>query len=839
MAQDQSSYPQLPIANVLPELCAALSTCAAAVLQAPPGAGKTTGVPLALLGEPWLAGRRIVMLEPRRVAARAAARRMASTLGQPVGETVGFRIRGESRVSARTRIEVVTEGVLTRWLLADPLLEHVGLVIFDEFHERSLNADLGLALSLQTQALVRPDLRLLVMSATLDGAAVAAVLGGAPVITSSGRSYPVQVRYRPPRSGARVEDTVASAVRHALANDTGSVLAFLPGEGEIRRCVSALERTQLPEDVRLLPLFGALSSHAQDAAIAPPARGERKVVFATSIAETSLTIEGVCIVVDGGLARTMRFQPRTGLSRLETIRVSRSSADQRTGRAGRTAPGVCYRLWMAEEDAHLVDRAQPEILDSDLASVMLDLAMAGVDQPSTLRWIDVPPVAAVAQARQLLQQLGALDATLRITTHGRAMASMGLHPRLAHMLLVSRTMHLGGTACIVAALLEERDILRRHDQRTDVDLRGRISIVANVARVERDDVDQNALRRVREQSRSWRRQLRIEDDELVDDTAAGQVLALAYPERVAQRRGAAGSRYLLRNGCGAVVEEAGSLAATPYLVVADLDGKSPDSRIYLAAPLERSDLVAMFAPEIEQSDLVAWDAAAGAVTCVRREHLGAIMLRETVLRDADADAITNALINAIARGDGLSLSWPASAVRLRQRIAFARSLDESWPDVGDAVLTSTLNEWLRPYLLGLRRRSEVEQLDLYSIVLDMLTWDQRRQLDAIAPTHLVVPSGSRIAVDYADAASPLVAVRLQEMFGCADTPRIAGGRVAVTLHLLSPAHRPVQVTRDLAGFWRTSYFAVRKDLRGRYPRHEWPLDPLGAAPTARAKRRLE
>lgn len=838
MPRDLLPYPPLPIAQVLPELRAALSAGGAAVLQAPPGAGKTTGVPLALLGEGWLGGRCIVMLEPRRVATRAAARRMASLLGQPVGETVGYRVRGESRVSTNTRIEVVTEGVLTRWLLADPLLERVGLIIFDEFHERSLNADVGLALSLQTQALVRPDLRILVMSATLDGAAVSEVLGRAPVITSAGRSYPVEVRFRPPRSGARIEDSVASAVRHALEDHVGSVLAFLPGEGEIRRCVAALARAQLPGDVKLLPLYGALSSQAQDAAIAPAALGERKVVLATSIAETSLTIEGVSIVVDGGMARTMRFQPRTGLSRLETNRVSRSSADQRCGRAGRTAPGVCYRLWLAEEDAGLADRAQPEMLESDLASVMLDLAAAGVQEPSTLRWIDAPPAAAVAQARLLLQQLGALDTVLRITAHGRAMASLGLHPRLAHMVMIAQSMHLGGTACVVAALLEDRDILHRGDHRADIDLGSRISIVASATHGERDGIDRDALRRVREQSRRLRRLLRIGDDELVDDTAGGQLLALAYPERVAQRRSGGGNRYLLRSGQGAVLEEPGLFASASYLVVADLDGKSPDSRIYLAAQLDRSDLLSMFASDIEWSDLVAWDRAAGTVSSVRRERLGAIVLREIVQREADPDAVSVALVDALARGDGLVLPWSASAVRLRQRIGFARSLDASWPDLGDAVLASSMNEWLRPHLVGLRRRSDVEQLDLSSIVLAMLTWEQRRQLDEIAPTHLVVPSGSRIPVDYAEVTAPSVAVRLQEMFGCAETPRIAGGRVPVTLHLLSPAHRPVQVTRDIAGFWRTSYFAVRKDLRGRYPRHEWPLDPLAAAPATRPRRRV-
>ena len=809
------------------------------MLQAPPGAGKTTGVPLALRGEDWLGDRRIVMLEPRRVATRAAARRMASTIGESVGKTIGFRVRGETRASPATRIEVVTEAILTRWLLSDPLLEEVGLVIFDEFHERSLNGDVGLALALQTQALVRPDLRLLVMSATLDGEAVAEVLGGAPIITSTGRHYAVTLRYRPPRHGSRLEDSVASAVRYALANDEGSVLAFLPGEGEIRRCLSALERARLPDDVRLLPLFGALGAREQDIAIARTPDGERKVVLATSIAETSLTIDGVSVVVDSGFTRTMRFSPRSGLSRLDTVRVSRSAADQRSGRAGRTAPGVSYRLWMPEEDAHLVDRAQPEILESDLASVVLDLAVAGVEQPETLRWIDAPPPPAVERARQLLRHLGALDGAHRITEHGRAMASLGLHPRLSHMLIAAQAVGLGAAACIVAALLEERDILRRDATATEVDLRHRISIVASVHRERRTDVDEDAVRRVLDQSRTLRRLLRVKDDEQVDSGSAGQLLALAYPERVAQRRAGGAHRYLLRNGSGAVLGDAGSLARSAFLAVADLDGKSPDSRIYLAAHLEKTDLLAMFAGEIERHDSVGWDRTTGTVTAIRKEHLGAIILRQVTIPDPDPVAITNALLDAIARNDGVSLSWPISAVRLRQRISFARSLDAAWPDVGDAALVSTLDEWLRPHLTGLRRASEVQELDLYNIVLGLLTPQQRRQIDEIAPTHLVVPTGSRIPVDYGDVSAPSVAVRLQEMFGCAETPRIGAGRVEVTLHLLSPAHRPVQVTRDLAGFWRMSYFAVRKDLRGRYPRHEWPLDPLAAAPTTRTRRRAK
>ncbi|MEP6999575.1 MAG: ATP-dependent helicase HrpB, partial [bacterium] len=823
MASDPMLQPALPIEHVLPELRAALAASSSAVLQAPPGAGKTTGVPLALLGEAWLDGRRIVMLEPRRLATRAAARRMASMRGESVGATVGFRIRGETRVSGTTRIEVVTEGVLARMLLDDPTLEHVGAVLFDEFHERSLNADFGLALTLQTQSLLRPDLRVLVMSATLDGVAVATLLGGAPVITSEGRVHAVEMRYVAKRPDARVEENVATAIRGALARDQGSILAFLPGAAEIRRCVSALERSSLANNVRLMPLYGELSSSAQDAAIASPLPGVRKVVVATSIAETSLTIEGVRVVIDSGLSRVSRFSPRTGMSRLETVRVSRSSADQRAGRAGRTAPGVCYRLWAQEEELQLPVRARPEILEADLAALALDLAAAGVIDPSELRWLDAPPSAALGQARELLCQLGALTADHRITTHGRAMSALGLHPRLSHMMLTARAMGHGATACAIAALLQERDVMRRNAVLRDVDLRSRVALVASDTRSA--DVDHDALRRVREQAQAWRSQLRISPTEHIDDHITGQLLAFAYPERVAQRRSGDGDRYLMRNGMGAVLDDPGVLAGAPYLVIADLDGRSPQSRIYLAAPLAREELEESFAADVDRDDIITWDASAAAVIAVRRERLGAIVLRERPVREPDADALANVLLEAIVRGDSLSLPWSESAERLQHRVLFLRSLDVTWPDFDTGALLATASEWLRPRLVGLRRRSDVERLDLHGILLGQLTWEQRRRLDELAPTHVVMPTGSRMAVDYADPSAPSVAVRLQELFGQADTPRIANGLVAVTLHLLSPAHRPVQVTRDLAGFWRSSYFDVRKDLRGRYPKHEWPEDP--------------
>jgi ATP-dependent helicase HrpB len=829
----------LPIDESLPALGSALAGRNAVVLQAPPGAGKTTRVPLALLGAPWLAGQRMLMLEPRRLAARAAARRMASSLGEQVGATVGFRVRGETRVGAHTRIEVVTEGVLTRLLHADAALEGVGLLIFDEFHERSLQADLGLALALQTQELLRPDLRILVMSATLDGAAVAALLGDAPIVTSEGRRYPVDVRHVARRAELRVEGAVAAAVRAALARDEGSVLAFLPGAGEIRRTLELLDPSSLPIDVNVHPLYGDLPPDAQDAAIAPARAGTRKVVLATSIAETSLTIDGVRVVVDGGMARVPRFSPRSGMTRLETVRVSRASAEQRCGRAGRTASGVCYRLWAVEEHAGLLERASAEILDADLASLALDLAFAGVSDPRSLRWLDLPPAAALGQARELLRQLDALDADGRITPHGRAMAAFGLHPRLAHMLIRARDLGRGATAVLVAALLEERDVLRRDTVYREADLRVRVALVAGDGRLERQAVDRDALRRVREQARAWRAQLGVAVDEAVDEEATGWLLALAYPDRIAQRRSGTGERFLLRNGLGATLDDSGALTGSAYLTIADVDGRLPHSRIYLAAPVDRSDVERLFADQVVREEVVEWDPVAGSVIARRRERLGALMLRDAPARATglDDDAVARTLLSAIVSADGVSLRWSDTARQLRERLAFLHQLDPSWPDLSESALAASMQEWLLPRLAGLRRRSEVEQLDLGSVLLESLTWEQRRALDQLAPTHVVVPTGSRIPVDYGDPAAPVLAVRLQELFGLAETPRIADGAVPLTLHLLSPARRPVQVTRDLGGFWRSSYFEVRKELRGRYPKHEWPEDPLHAAPTRRAKPR--
>lgn len=828
----------LPIEEVLPALRETLARQSAVVLQAPPGAGKTTGVPLALLKEDWLAGGRIVMLEPRRLAARAAARRMSETIGERVGDTIGFRVRGDTRVSTRTRIEVVTEGVLTRMLHADAALDGVGLLVFDEFHERSLHGDVGLALALLTQELLRPELRLLVMSATLDCAAVSTLLGGAPIVTSEGRSFPVTVRHLARREGQHIEDAVASAVRGAVDRDEGSVLAFLPGAGEIRRTAERLGSAPLPRDVHVLPLYGDLAAAAQDAAIRPSAPGERKVVLATSIAETSLTIDGIRVVIDGGLARVPRFAPRIGMTRLETVRVSRASADQRCGRAGRTAPGVCYRLWRAEEHSHLLERSTPEILEADLAPLALDLAQFGIRDPVVLRWLDLPPTAALAQACELLRLLNALDAEDRITAHGRRMAALGLHPRLAHMVLRAHELGRGATACVVAALLEERDIMRRGSAVHDADLRLRVSLVVETPDA-RQAVDRDAVRRVREQSRKLGALLGVRAREPADPDAVGWVLALAYPDRIAQRRSGTGTRFLLRNGRGAALADAGSLAGAAFLTIAELDGQLPQSRIFLAAPVEWTDVERLYADQITTDDVVEWDASVGTVAAVRRERLGAIVLREVPLRTVDDESVARTIMSALRRAEGLALRWSDGARQLRERLAFLREWDPSWPDVSDAALDRSMEQWLLPRLIGLRRRSEVEALDLGSILLETLDWRQRQVLDELAPTHVVVPTGSRIRVDYGDPRAPVLAVRFQELFGLAETPRIGGGQVPLTLHLLSPARRPVQVTQDLAGFWRSSYFDVRKELRGRYPKHAWPEDPLTAPATRHPKRHAD
>ncbi len=851
----------LPIEPLLPPLRDALRHNTAAVLHAPPGAGKTTRVPLALLDEPWLAGRRIVMLEPRRLATRAAARRMAEMVGESVGQTVGYRIHRDTRVGPQTRIEVVTEGILTRMLQSDPALEEAGLVIFDEFHERSIHADLGLALSLQSKSLVRPDLRILVMSATLEGEPIAALLGGVPIITSTGRSFPVETHYLARRAELRLEAAVAAAVQTAVADEEGDILVFLPGAGEIRRVQDLLEEVPpLPsgrggQGVRssgllgfdLCPLHGNLSQGQQDLALRPSPRGRRKIVLATSIAETSLTIEGVRVVIDGGFSRVPRFSPRTGMTRLETVRVTRASADQRRGRAGRLGPGVCYRLWAALEDHHLLPRHTPEILEADLAPLALQLAAAGINDPKELAWLDPPPAAAYAEAVSLLTRLSALSTQhpapstqhpalgsgLTITPHGRRMAELSLHPRLAHMLIRSEALGLADLASEIAAILGERDLLRSEEGPPNPDLRLRLDVLKGN---DTGLVDREALRRVREEARYWRMALHLTSPLPSERGGQGLLLALAFPDRIAQRRSGQAGRFLLRNGQGAMLDSP-SLALADYLVAAELDGQKRESRVFLAAPITLEEIEEQFGDQIENETVVDWDETAASVIARRRVRLGAMVLREVPWREADPEWVRGVLLEGLARAGVAALGWSDEARGLQGRLRFLHRHDSAWPDLSDESLARTLAEWLGPHLTGLWKRDEVRRLDLAAALLARLTWRQRVALDELAPTHLTVPSGSRIAIDYGNPEAPVLAVRLQEMFGLSETPCVAGGRVPLTIHLLSPARRPVQVTRDLAGFWRTTYFEVKKDLKGRYPKHYWPDDPLQAVATRRVKPR--
>jgi len=849
------------------------------VLEAPPGAGKTTRVPLALYKEEWLAGRKIVMLEPRRLAARAAAARMATTLGEKVGETVGYRMRLDTRVGPKTRIEVVTEGILTRMLQHDLSLDGVGLVIFDEFHERSLAGDTGLALTLAAADSLRDDLRVLVMSATLDGITIARLLGNAPVIRSEGRAWPVETRHAPPRNDS-VQNTpfqrrsamelhVAAVVRDVVATESGSVLVFLPGAGEIRR-VEELLRGHSPSDVSLNPLHGTLPIEMQDAAIAPAPPGKRKVVLATSIAETSLTIEGIRVVVDSGLMRIPRFSPGTGMSRLETVRVSRASADQRRGRAGRLEEGVCVRCWSAGEDAGLIPYTRAEILDADLAPLVLDLLSAGFGDPSELRWLDAPPNAAFAQARELLQLLGAVDANGRITAHGAAMAEIGAHPRIAHMLVRAQSSAPAreraqrtapaqlGAAPLLAAILEERDLLRAAggpppsdvQLRLDAVMRDVDSVVLSGA-----TVDRGLVARVREVAKEWERRVRVRAQPSAplsehspgpvrpppilrfaqDDISPGLLLAFAYPDRVAQRRDAPG-RFLLRNGRGATLPLTDPLAQAEWIVAAQIDDAGRDGRITLAAAFDPAELLEHAAEQIEVRDEIAWNDATRSVTARRRTMLGALTLGDSALANPDLDVVLAELLYGIRRIGVGALPWSEAAISLRQRIAFMHQHDVTWPDVSDEVLAVTLEEWLAPMARAVRKLEELRGVDLGAAVKNRLTWEQRRALDELAPERIAVPTGSQIKVDYSDPTSPVLAVRLQELFGLRETPKVGRG-VSLTMHLLSPAYRPVQVTRDLASFWKTGYFDVRKDLRGRYPKHHWPEDPEKAVAVRGVKRR--
>lgn len=834
--------PPLPIDAILPAALDALAVGGSAVIVAAPGAGKTTRLPLALLDAPWRGDGRILVLEPRRIAARAAAQQMATLLGEPVGETVGYRVRLESRVGPRTRVEVVTEGILTRMVQDDPTLEGIGALCFDEFHERHLASDLGLALALESRGVLRPDLRLIVMSATLEAAPVARLLAergaDARVIVSEGRAFPVSTQYRPLRDGVPMALAVAQAIRRALSESAGDALVFLPGIAEISRVREALlEGPELGATIQVL--HGTLTLAEQDAVLRTRDT-VRRVVLSTAIAESSVTLDGVRIVVDVGRARVPRYDPRSGMTRLETVRVSQAAADQRRGRAGRTGPGVCIRLWDEGTHASLPARAIPELLESDLTPLALELACAGIADPSDLHWLDAPPAGALAQGRALLRDLGATDHAGRVTAHGRAMAALGIAPRLAHLVLIGAARGRATLACEVAALLAERDILRREvaehdaDVRTRVEaLRGDVRGLADGARVQRVRAEAKALRQALPREL---RELESRADGELDGIAL--LVAFAYPDRLARRRAGEAPRYQLRNGRGARFALPQPLGHAPFLAIADLDGDPAESRIWLAAALHESEMREVAGTALVTERIVAWDDPTDDVIAVERERYGAIILRERALRDVDPADVARALGESLHRRGLGALAWSEAATALRERLAFAHLVEpNAYADVSESALLASLDDWLVPALHGVRRRAELARVDLGAALLSRLDWSARTRLDRVAPTHLEVPSGSRIALDYSDPAHPVLAVKLQEMFGQLETPRVGEGRVPVTVHLLSPAGRPVQVTRDLASFWRAGYFEVRKDLKGRYPRHPWPDDPLVAPPTRRVKPR--
>jgi len=841
----------LPIDAVLPALRAALLDRHEAVLEAPPGAGKTTRVPLALLNEPWLAGRRILMLEPRRLAARAAAERLASELGEAVGETVGYRIRLESKVGPRTRIEVVTEGILARRLQDDPALEGVGLLIFDEFHERSLDADLALALCLNGRELFADDsaastpLKILLMSATLEGERLSALLGNAPVVSSAGRMFPVEMHWgRPLQPGDYIEPRAVTTVLQALADEPGSVLVFLPGQAEIRRVHEQLQEALSGRaDILLCPLHGELDLAAQRAAIEPAPAGRRKVVLATNIAETSLTIDGVRVVVDAGLERVPRFDPASGMTRLDTQRISRASATQRAGRAGRLEAGVCYRLWSEAQHQQAAAYSTAEILQADLAGLALQLARWGVT-PGDLAWLDAPPTAAFAQARDLLGRLGALNPAGGLTAHGQAMSELPAHPRIAHLLLRGHALGLGALACDLAALLGERDILRGGG----ADLHRRIGLLSGSETSSRGS--QGCVQRARQLARQFRGYLsgRAAGREAVAEPSherwLGCLLAFAYPDRIARQRRSGGAEYRLANGRAALFSETDGLMKHEWLVIADLGSRQGqrEERIYLAADLDPELFTGPLAEQVSSNEVLDWDEREGVLRAERQRKVGELLLDSQPLNNLDEGARGRALL-ALVRRKGLELlAWTPELRQWQARLALLRRLElesaelSQWPDVSDAALLASLEDWLLPYLAKVSRLSHFSNLDLPGMLASLLPWPLPQRLDELAPKSLEVPSGSRIGIDYHEQ-PPVLAVRLQELFGLASTPRIAGGRQVLKLHLLSPGRRPVQVTQDLASFWANTYAEVKKDLKGRYPKHYWPDDPLIAEPTARAKPR--
>lgn len=854
---------QYPVLEIVSQLKAQFEQQKIIILQAPPGAGKSTVLPLQLLNESWLTGKKIIMLEPRRLAARSVAMRMAQLLDEEVGETVGYRVRFENKVSAKTRIEVVTEGILTRMIQTDSTLEDVGLVVFDEFHERSLQADLAMALCLQVQTLLREDLRLLIMSATLDGEKISGVLNNAPILTSLGRQYPITHQYLNPVKDLRLPQNVARVIRKALKEQSGDMLVFLPGAGEIQQVQQLLEAESVSG---LVPLFGDLPFKKQQEAIMPHPQGLRKIVLATSIAETSLTIEGITTVIDSGYARVPRFDPRSGLTRLETVRVTRDAADQRAGRAARLGPGVCYRLWPEAIHHTLQGNRQPEILEADLASLVLELANWGVTNLNELTWITPPPPGAVAQARELLHNLEALDEN-KITLRGKEMLKLPTHPRIAHMLLSwqdskvhlssrpraaiqKSEAHIGipeqvrhdarngvGLLCLatdLASLLEERDPLPKE---SGADLSLRLEVLRKWRAGERVNADRNVLERIERIAANWRRIFKLNvDNSIPPDSEVGRLVAEAYPERIAQQQEKQSERYKLANGRIVKLPSHDALARERWLAVAHLDAGSTEGKIFLAAPLDETDLQHR-ATEVET---VTWDATRGMVVAQLERKIGNTVLSTKPLAKIPEAKRINVLLAAL-REEGMKLlGWDDIHTEWQNRVLSVRAWrpDEAWPDVSTENLLTTAEAWLTPYLNNITRRSELQKLDLLNMLTGLLLWDLQPKLDKIAPVRLTVPSGSQIKLDYYnDGRAPVMEVRLQEVFGLLETPAINDGRTKILLHLLSPGYKPVQVTQDLKSFWQTTYYEVRKELRMRYPKHHWPEDPWTAEAVRGVKRR--
>ena len=828
----------LPVQAILPKLKSTLQNGENAVLQAPPGAGKTTLVPLELLEEAWLARRKIILLQPRRLATRAAARRMAGSLKEAVGQRVGYRIRFENRVGPDTRIEVVTEAVLTRKLQKDPELTDTGLVIFDEFHERSIHSDMGLALCREVQAELRPDLRILVMSATLAGDPVAQILGRARVLSCDGRQYPVETSYLNKPVQKITAAFVAAEVDRILDEQSGSLLVFLPGAGEIRRVSALLRKKRQRGDLIIAPLYGDLPGKKQDLAIKPCPAGRRKVVLATSIAETSLTIEGINIVVDTGQMRVPRFQPGSQMTALETVRVSKASADQRRGRAGRTGPGTCFRLWTEHDQLSLIPHNKPEILNTDLCPLALELACWGNADAAGLAWLDPPPEAAMTRAWEFLQAIDAVDAARRVTGHGRRISALGIHPRLGHMILRGADMGAGRIAAEMAALISRRDILARSSLAREVDIRVRLYLLEEMTGGRQMPVDRHALTRTRQLAERWQKITGNGDSAGGFPDDAGKLLVLAYPDRIGKLRDGSRSRYLLSGGRGAILPENDPLCGTPFIAVARTDGQPDNAKIFLAAPVAAEELETVLADKIQVRERVVWDRRKKSVTCRNQRMIGHVIMSDIESNKPDKSRISECILKGI-REDGIDgLPFGRDDRNWMARVQFLHANCQApggWPDMSPTALLNDLEAWLQPYITGFRSLISLKKLNMKKILGAMLSWEQRSTLDRLAPATLRVPSGSRIRLDYTAGEMPVMAVRLQELFGLQETPTILDGGHRVTVHLLSPAGRPVQITRDLAGFWKGAYCEVKKEMKGRYPKHYWPDNPLEAVATRRAK----